>query len=196
MIIMSRGNLYVSEPLGLPAPAPTTSPASRPTSAPEGGVAITHAPGTVRRGAMATVAVRAMPGAECSILVRYKSGPSQARGLGAEDSRRQWRCQLVVDGRYTYHTWLLAGHGHLRWGVSTHGGGGAVGELWGEIAGEWRCCLLLHSAPRQLPLVQALAAVPRYGGCSMWLGRRSGQRRCQHIVAVETARLVSALSRP
>jgi len=60
------------------APAPPTAPAS----APAGGVTITREPGTVRRGATATVAARTTPGAQCSIVVRYKSGPSQAQGLG------------------------------------------------------------------------------------------------------------------
>ncbi len=40
------------------------------------GLVPTRAPGTVRRGAT--------PGAQCSIVVRYKSGPSQAQGLGAK----------------------------------------------------------------------------------------------------------------
>jgi micrococcal nuclease len=46
------------------------------------GVTITRAPGTVRRGARATVAVRTTPGATCTIVVRYKGGPSKAQGLG------------------------------------------------------------------------------------------------------------------
>jgi micrococcal nuclease len=36
----------------------------------------------VRRGATATVAAHTAPGAQCSIVVRYKSGPSRAQGLG------------------------------------------------------------------------------------------------------------------
>jgi micrococcal nuclease len=67
------------------AEPPTIAPA-QPTAriAPTGNVTITRAPGTVRRGARATIAARTAPGAQCSIVVRYKSGPSQAQGLGAK----------------------------------------------------------------------------------------------------------------
>ena len=71
------GTVATSAPATVaPAQAPT------PTNAPSGGVTITRAPGTVRRGATATVAAHTAPGAQCSILVRYKSGPSKAQGLG------------------------------------------------------------------------------------------------------------------
>jgi len=63
-------------------PAPTAVPAQTPVSAPEGGVTITRAPGTVRRGATATVAAHTAPSVQCSIVVRYKSRPSKAQGLG------------------------------------------------------------------------------------------------------------------
>jgi len=73
----SSGTVATSAPApAAPAQAPT------PASAPSGGVTITRAPGTVRRGATATVAARTAPGAQCSIVVRYKSGPSKAQGLG------------------------------------------------------------------------------------------------------------------
>jgi hypothetical protein len=72
---------------GPPAAAATTEPSTivpaQPTAtiAPAADVTITHAPGTVRRGARATVAARAAPGAQCSIVVRYKSGLSRAQGV-------------------------------------------------------------------------------------------------------------------
>ncbi len=62
------------------AAATSTPPAVAP--APAEGVTITQAPGTVRRGATATVAAHTAPGAQCSIVVRYKSGPSKTQGLG------------------------------------------------------------------------------------------------------------------
>jgi len=62
-------------------PAPTSVPAPPPVSVPSGDVTITREPGTVRRGATATVAASTTPGAACTIVVRYKSGPSKAQGL-------------------------------------------------------------------------------------------------------------------
>lgn len=46
-----------------------------------GEVTIVKAPGTVARNATAGVTVQTQPGAQCSISVIYKSGPSEARGL-------------------------------------------------------------------------------------------------------------------
>ncbi len=74
--VESPGTVATSAP-PTAAPAPPAQP-----TAPSGGVTITRAPGTVRRGATATVAARTAPGAQCSIVVRYKSGPSKAQGLG------------------------------------------------------------------------------------------------------------------
>lgn len=44
-------------------------------------VTITKHPGTVRRGATASVTIKTAPKASCAITVRYKSGPSTAKGL-------------------------------------------------------------------------------------------------------------------
>lgn len=58
------------------APSPNTSRA--PSRAK---ITITKHPGTVRRGATASVAIKTAAKASCSITVRYKSGPSTAAGL-------------------------------------------------------------------------------------------------------------------
>jgi endonuclease YncB( thermonuclease family) len=52
----------------------------------DAGLTITQAPGTVSRGATATVAVKTTPGASCSITVIYKSGPSEAQGLSPKQA--------------------------------------------------------------------------------------------------------------
>jgi micrococcal nuclease len=68
------------------APATATPAAPTQPTAPSGGVTITRAPGTVRRGATASVAAHTAPGAACTIIVRYKSGPSKAQGLGPKSA--------------------------------------------------------------------------------------------------------------
>jgi micrococcal nuclease len=67
---------------GAAPPAPQPQPQA-PQSA---GLTITQAPGTVSRGATATVAVKTTPGASCSITVIYKSGPSEAPGLSPKQA--------------------------------------------------------------------------------------------------------------
>jgi hypothetical protein len=49
-------------------------------------ITITKHPGTVRRGATASVAITTAAKASCSITVRYKSGPSKAQGLGPKQA--------------------------------------------------------------------------------------------------------------
>jgi micrococcal nuclease len=70
-------------------------------------VTITRAPGTVRRGARATVAARTTPGAQCSIVVRYKSGPSKAQGLGPKtaDAKGDVAWSWMVGTRTTPGSW-------------------------------------------------------------------------------------------
>lgn len=60
------------------AASSTTIPVAAPASTK---VTITKHPGTVRRGATASVAIKTAAKAACSITVRYKSGPSTAAGL-------------------------------------------------------------------------------------------------------------------
>ena len=63
---------YISPVAAAPLPVPALAAKS---------VTITTAPGTVRRGATAYVAVNAWSKATCSISVYYKSGRSTAQGL-------------------------------------------------------------------------------------------------------------------
>ena len=51
-----------------------------------GQVTIVTPPGAVARGHNATLAARAAPGATCSIVVRYPSGPAAAAGLVAKSA--------------------------------------------------------------------------------------------------------------
>jgi micrococcal nuclease len=96
-------------PAALPtAEPPTVAPAApAATSAPSSGVTITREPGRVRRGATATVAARTTPGTQCSIVVRYKSGPSQAQGLGPKkaDARGNVSWSWKVGTRTTPGSW-------------------------------------------------------------------------------------------
>lgn len=58
------------------------------------GLVIVAEPGTVARGAMASITVQTAPGTQCDIVVRYKSGPSKAKGLepkaAGSDGRITW----------------------------------------------------------------------------------------------------------
>jgi micrococcal nuclease len=82
---------YVAVTLGLvlsslfgPLASPATFAAPAPTRAPapaKAGITSTKQPGTVRRGATTSVAIKTAAKASCSITVRYKSGPSTAQGL-------------------------------------------------------------------------------------------------------------------
>jgi hypothetical protein len=66
-----------------PPVAPTPRPTPRPTSG-SGALAvrITSLTSPISPGAFATLAARTRAGASCTIVVEYKSGPSQAAGLG------------------------------------------------------------------------------------------------------------------
>jgi endonuclease YncB( thermonuclease family) len=90
------------------AEPPTIAPA-QPTAtiAPSSGLTITRPPGTVRRGARATVAAHTTPGAQCSIVVRYKSGPSKAQGLGPKkaDAKGDVAWTWMVGTRTTPGSW-------------------------------------------------------------------------------------------
>lgn len=68
------------------APVAPSYATSAPAVQRAGGVTVTKAPGTVRRGATASVAIKTTAKASCSISVRYKSGPSKAQGLGTKQA--------------------------------------------------------------------------------------------------------------
>lgn len=94
-----------------PSPLPPTAtppPTMAPTAVEQQlALVVTRPPGAVRRGAMASVAVRGSPGALCSITVRYKSGPSRAQGLDDKradaNGNASWRWK--VGTRTTPGSW-------------------------------------------------------------------------------------------
>jgi hypothetical protein len=84
-------------------PAANTAPAATHTAAPNPvGIELQSVTSPVSRGMDANLAVRAAPGALCTIQVRYRSGPSKARGLEAkiagESGVAEWRWHV---GRQT-----------------------------------------------------------------------------------------------
>lgn len=98
------------------SPATTTSPSGEPAATPSGTAApppsdiplkIVRLTSPVPRGHVATASASTAPGAVCSILVVYKSGPSSATGLGDKTASASgsvswtWR----VGTRTTVGTW-------------------------------------------------------------------------------------------
>lgn len=78
---------YMAAGAAIPSPAgatatPTPSPVVAPTAAGGLTVTITSLTSPISPGSPATLAARTAPGAACSIVVVYKSGPSSAAGLG------------------------------------------------------------------------------------------------------------------
>ena len=63
-------------------PSPSPSPSQEATEPPALSLAFTQFTSPVSRGATATVSIKTLAGASCSIVVEYKSGPSKASGLG------------------------------------------------------------------------------------------------------------------
>jgi hypothetical protein len=69
-------------PTTKPTPNPTPRPTPKPTPKPTLTVTFTSLTSPVARGSLATAKVNTKPGAYCTIVVMYKSGPSTAAGLG------------------------------------------------------------------------------------------------------------------
>jgi len=73
-------------------------------------VKIVNMTSEVRAGATATIDVKTAAGARCSITVEYKSGPSEAKGLGSKkaksDGRVAW--SWLVGSRTTSGRWPIA----------------------------------------------------------------------------------------
>jgi hypothetical protein len=85
-----------------------TAPASWASAAKT--VVITAAPGAVRRGAYASVSIKAWSGASCSIGVYYKSGRSVAKGLYAKKAAASGRLSWTwkVGTNTTRGSWPVA----------------------------------------------------------------------------------------
>lgn len=77
-----------------PAGEPDVPPPLDPPAAPSG-LTILSEPGAVVPGNGASITVQTTPGAQCQIVVRYKSGPSKAKGLEPKTARD--------DGRVSWH---------------------------------------------------------------------------------------------
>jgi endonuclease YncB( thermonuclease family) len=74
---------------------------------PGGELTLLKEPGTVTQDGTASVAVKASPGAACTIAVAYKSGPSKAAGLEpkAADARGQVSWSWKVTASTSKGTW-------------------------------------------------------------------------------------------
>ena len=73
--------MRTSTPVRTATRTPTPTRTVVPTTTTSPSLEITKQPGTVRRGANASVAIRTTPATLCSIVVRYKLGDSKATGL-------------------------------------------------------------------------------------------------------------------
>lgn len=96
----------------IPTPAPTSKPTSKPTPKPASGtlkVKVTNLTSPVSAGEDATVRIRTRAGASCSIVVRYKSGPSKAQGLGPlkVDGYGAGSWTWLVGSRTTHGSWPI-----------------------------------------------------------------------------------------
>lgn len=95
------------KPVAQPTSTPPTLPSPKTTQPTPTEVTITSITSPVRRGANATVAVKTAPGASCSIIVIYKSGPSEAQGLYPKtaDSQGSVSWKWMVGTRTTPGNW-------------------------------------------------------------------------------------------
>ena len=99
-------------PLASPLPAVVTPIASAPTTTPASALSITVVSLTspASRNSNATLAIHTSPGAACSIIVNYKSGPSGAPGLGPTTADANGRCAWTwkVGGNATPGMWSIS----------------------------------------------------------------------------------------
>ena len=118
-----KGTGAVETTQALPSPMLTEAPATaapKPTSAPlptqppaPTTVAVTtefvSVTSPVSHGSTATVMVQTAPGAQCSITVIYKSGPSEAQGLGSKQADSSGRVSWTwkVGTRTTPGEWPI-----------------------------------------------------------------------------------------
>ncbi len=103
-----------------PTPPPTQIPAAstatpRPTQAPATpatalSVSVVSLTSPAARGSNATLVIRTSPGANCTITVHYKSGPSKAQGLGSKSADANGQCSWTwkVGTSTTPGTWSIS----------------------------------------------------------------------------------------
>jgi len=100
-----------SAPRSPPTAAPPLAPTSAPTGQPSAGLTleIVSLTSPIPHGANATLVARTTPGANCTITVYYKSGPSQAAGLvpkqAGTDGTVSWTWK--VGANTTPGTWRI-----------------------------------------------------------------------------------------
>jgi hypothetical protein len=98
-------------PSGEPTPASTPAPAAQPSPRPLP-LRITRRTGRVPTGSVASVTIKTVRGARCSILVEYASGPSDAAGLNPKRANPRgvvtWRWE--VGSNTTRGTWPISIH--------------------------------------------------------------------------------------
>lgn len=94
-----------------PAASTDTPIVSAPTAtaAPALSIAVVSLTSPASRNSNATLVVRTTAGANCAIVVNYKSGPSKAQGLGPETADSNGRCAWTwkVGGNTTRGTWSI-----------------------------------------------------------------------------------------
>jgi hypothetical protein len=89
-------------------PAPPVVPAP-PAAAAAQGLRIVSVTSPARRNSNATLAAQTAPGAACAITIHYKSGPSEAAGLGTKtaDARGAVSWTWRVGGNTTFGEWPI-----------------------------------------------------------------------------------------
>ena len=94
------------KPTGKPAPKPTPKPTPKPVIGTIK-VTVTSFTSSVSPGQDASITIRTTAGASCSIVVEYKSGPSQAKGLGPEKANSSGVASWtwLVGSRTTHGSW-------------------------------------------------------------------------------------------
>lgn len=94
-------------PRAPPPAAPVKPPAS--SGAAASPISVVSLTSPIARGSTARLSIRTTPGASCTITVYYKSGPSQAAGLGPEtvDENGIASWQWKVGPRTTPGTWRI-----------------------------------------------------------------------------------------
>ncbi len=134
VVVVSDGQTYevLAERQGEPRAPPTSKPAStatvkptavpvaQPTAAPQPtavppppvsglGIEVMSLTSPINAGAYATLTIRTAPGAACTITVYYKSGASEAAGLGPQnaDGNGTATWQWKVGTRTTPGTWRI-----------------------------------------------------------------------------------------
>jgi len=115
VVVTSDGSVYKVEVAkqGQPSAPPAVTPKpTEPTSTAEPialTIEVVYLTSPISPGANASLSIRTVPGAACTIMVYYKSGPSQAAGLGPQnaDGNGMAAWQWKVGTRTTPGVWRI-----------------------------------------------------------------------------------------